>query len=215
MQDWEQCNFFQWIDGPEKVDERILLFRPSSSKNYESFQRWLPPPPNPPPMTNEEKKEVIARRLETPPLCHCGDPAQIHRTVKNCSFIPTFGCRNRTEGGYPLCSFSEYDYGPKSYWPMDEEGSKKKEKERCIAPNRLCYCGIKANYGVVPSELEIGDYRGHMVGDDLVSFVFYFCMFHTLLHFFDTSKVVFACSELESVSLNFMVRSQQWTLRFG
>ncbi|KAF8659442.1 hypothetical protein HU200_058471 [Digitaria exilis] len=35
--DWEQCNFFQWIDGPEKVDERILLFRPSSSKNYESF----------------------------------------------------------------------------------------------------------------------------------------------------------------------------------
>ncbi|KAF8759276.1 hypothetical protein HU200_010312 [Digitaria exilis] len=44
-----------------KVDERILLFRPSSSKNYESFQRWLPPPPNPPPMTNEEKKEAIAR----------------------------------------------------------------------------------------------------------------------------------------------------------
>lgn len=97
MQDWEQCNFFQWIDGPEKVDERILLFRPSSSKNYESFQRWLPPPPNPPPMTNEEKKEAIARRLETPPLCHCGDPAQIHRTVKNCSFTPTFECRNRTE----------------------------------------------------------------------------------------------------------------------
>ncbi|KAF8673431.1 hypothetical protein HU200_048996 [Digitaria exilis] len=63
-----------------KVDERILLFRPSSSKNYESFQRWLPPPPNPPPMTNEEKKEAIARRLETPPLCHCGDPTQIHRT---------------------------------------------------------------------------------------------------------------------------------------
>ncbi|KAF8672091.1 hypothetical protein HU200_049775 [Digitaria exilis] len=51
-----------------KVDERILLFRPSSSKNYESFQRWLPPPPNPPPMTNEEKKEAITRRLETPPL---------------------------------------------------------------------------------------------------------------------------------------------------
>ncbi|KAF8649674.1 hypothetical protein HU200_064214 [Digitaria exilis] len=97
MQDWEQCNFFQWIDGPEKVDERIFLFRPSSSKHYESFQRWLPPPPNPPPMTNEEKKEAIARRLETPPLCHCGDPAQIHRTVKNCSFTPTFECRNRTE----------------------------------------------------------------------------------------------------------------------
>ncbi|KAF8751986.1 hypothetical protein HU200_011987 [Digitaria exilis] len=133
-------------------------------------------------MTNEEKKETIARRLETPPLCHCGDPAQIHRTVK--------------QGGYPLCSFSEYDYGPKSYWPVDEEGSKKKEKERCIALDRLCYCGIKANYGVVPSELGIGDYCGHMVGDDLVSFVFYFCMFHTLLHFFDTSKVQTLCSYL-------------------
>ncbi|KAF8780453.1 hypothetical protein HU200_001576 [Digitaria exilis] len=41
-------------------------------------------------MTNEEKKEAIARRLETPSLCHCGDPAQIHRTVKKCSFTPTF-----------------------------------------------------------------------------------------------------------------------------
>ncbi|KAF8684388.1 hypothetical protein HU200_044280 [Digitaria exilis] len=144
-------------------------------------------------MTNE-KKEAIARCLETPPLCHCGDPAQIHCTVKNCSFTPTFECRNRTEGGYSLCSFSEYDYGPKSYWPVDEEGSKKKEKERCIAPDRLCYCGIKANYGVVPSELGIGDYCSHMVGDDLMSFVFYFCMFHTLLHFFDTSKVQTLCS---------------------
>jgi hypothetical protein len=30
------------------------------------------------------------------------------------------------QGGYPLCDFNEYDYGPKSYWP---ESNEKKGKE--------------------------------------------------------------------------------------
>ncbi|CAO2189186.1 unnamed protein product [Urochloa humidicola] len=25
--DWEMCNFFQWIDGPEMFDPRILHFK--------------------------------------------------------------------------------------------------------------------------------------------------------------------------------------------
>lgn len=90
-----ECNFFQWIDGPEMVDERILLFRPSSAYSYEKFNRWVPPPPNPPRLTAEEKKLAIARRLANPPLCHCGDPAKLDRQMPNCPWPPSFRCPNR------------------------------------------------------------------------------------------------------------------------
>ncbi|CAN6162326.1 unnamed protein product [Urochloa humidicola] len=86
--------------------------------------------------------------------------------VKDSPYPPTFVCRNRTEGGYPLCDLSEYLYGPKSYWPEPVE-EKGKEKVRLIALERNCLCGVVANYGLVPSELGIGSYCGHMVGDDL------------------------------------------------
>ena len=51
------CFFFQWIDGPDKLDPRIRLFPyyRSESWAYNEFRRWVPPPPKPPPMTEEEK----------------------------------------------------------------------------------------------------------------------------------------------------------------
>jgi hypothetical protein len=74
------------------------------------------------------------------------------------------------QNGYPLCDFSEYDYGPKSYWPESYGKEKGKEKEVHIqAPERKCRCGVRANHGLVPSELGIGYYCGHMLGDELVS----------------------------------------------
>ncbi|CAN6335930.1 unnamed protein product [Urochloa humidicola] len=117
-------------------------------------------------MTAEEKKEASARRMANPPLCKCGVPAQIHRMAVGSPYTPTFECPKRTEGGYPLCDFSEYVYGPKSYWPETVE-KKGKEKVRIIAPDTKCLCGVVANHGLVPSELGIGNYCGHMVGDDL------------------------------------------------
>ena len=36
----------------------------------------------------------------------------------------------------------------------------------------MCECGVKSNYGLVPSELGIGHYCGHMVDYDEVD---YFC----------------------------------------
>ena len=36
----------------------------------------------------------------------------------------------------------------------------------------MCECGVKSNYGLVPSELGIGYYCGHMVEYDEVG---YFC----------------------------------------
>jgi hypothetical protein len=76
------------------------------------------------------------------------------------------------QNGYPLCHFSEYDYGPKSYWLESYGKEKGKEKEEDFhAPERKCDCGVVASNGLVPSELGIGYYCGHMVGDDLVSFI--------------------------------------------
>jgi hypothetical protein len=45
---------------------------------------------------------------------------------------------------------------------------KKKKKERIIipAPPVLCKCGVEAHYNLVPSELEIDYWCGHMVDYD-------------------------------------------------
>jgi hypothetical protein len=45
-----------------------------------------------------------------------------------------------------------------------------KKKERIIipAPLVLCKCGVKAHYGLVPSERGIGHWCGHMVDYDEV-----------------------------------------------
>ncbi|CAO2163702.1 unnamed protein product [Urochloa humidicola] len=117
-------------------------------------------------MKAKEKKEASARRMANPPLCKCGVAAEINRMVKDSPYPPMFGCRNRTEGGYPLCDFSEYLYGPKLYWPEPVKENIK-EKVRLIAPERKYFCGVVVNYGLVPSELGIGYYCGRMIGDDL------------------------------------------------
>jgi hypothetical protein len=87
-----RCAIFQWIDGPEMVDPRILLFRQKAKKLYNKYKRWVPPPPNPPPMTDEEKKIAIDTRMANPPLCYCGVPAKIHRMMPGAPYTPQFKC---------------------------------------------------------------------------------------------------------------------------
>ena len=56
-------------------------------------------------------------------------------------------------------------FGPKNQWPEEPRKVKEKKKERVIykAPPVMCECGVKSNYGLVPLELGIGHYCGHMV----------------------------------------------------
>ena len=68
---------------------------------------------------------------------------------------------------------------------MARRTSKGKAKEEKIsiykAPPVKCECGVKSNYGLVPSELEIGYYYGHMVDYDEVG---YFCGKHKIVFCF-------------------------------
>ena len=49
--------------------------------------------------------------------------------------------------------FKEWLYGPKNKWPEEPPKAKQKKKERLIykAPPVKCECGVKSNYGLVPS----------------------------------------------------------------
>ena len=60
---------------------------------------------------------------------------------------------------------------------------KEKKKERVIykAPPIMCECGVKSNYDLVPSELGMGHYCGHMLEYDEVS---YFCGKHEIVFYF-------------------------------
>ena len=71
-------------------------------------------------------------------------------------------------------------YGPKNQWPEEPSKTKQKKKERLIykAPPVKCECGVKFNYGLVPSELGIGHYYSHMVDYDEVG---YFCGKHKIV----------------------------------
>ena len=61
--------------------------------------------------------------------------------------------------------------------------SKSKKKERLIyqAPSVKCEYGVKSNYSLVSSELEIGHYCGHMIDYDEVG---YFCGNHEIVFCF-------------------------------
>ncbi|KAF8701584.1 hypothetical protein HU200_033506 [Digitaria exilis] len=50
------CDFFQWIDGPNKFDPRIRLFayHQDETKPFNEFKRWVPPPPSFPLQSEEE-----------------------------------------------------------------------------------------------------------------------------------------------------------------
>jgi hypothetical protein len=80
------------------------------------------------------------------------------------------------------CRFKEWLYGPKNQW-SESSKAKKKKKERIIieAPPIMCECGVKVNYGLIPSELGIGHWCGHMVDFDEVG---YCCEKHEIIFFF-------------------------------
>ena len=84
--------------------------------------------------------------------------------------------------GFAKCHFKEWLYGSKNQWPKPSK-TKKKKKERLIykAPPVKYECGVKSNYGLVPSDLEIGHYCGHMVDYDEVG---YFCGKHEIVFCF-------------------------------
>jgi hypothetical protein len=68
------------------------------------------------------------------------------------------------------CHFREWLYGPKNHWPEPKAKEKKKERIIIEAPPVMCECGVKANYGLVPLELGIGHWCGHMVDYDEVNY---------------------------------------------
>jgi hypothetical protein len=65
-------------------------------------------------------------------------------------------------------------YGPRSHWPEPEAKEKKKNEwvEDLKFDHVLCICGIEAKYGLVPSELGVGYFCGHMVDYDEVGICF-------------------------------------------
>ena len=74
---------------------------------------------------------------------------------------------------FAKCRFKEWLYGPKNEWPEPpKEKEKETKKERVIfkAPLVMCECGVKSNYSLVPSELEIGHYCSHIVDYDEVGY---------------------------------------------
>jgi hypothetical protein len=68
-------------------------------------------------------------------------------------------------------------YGPLSHWPEPEVKEKKKNQwaEELKFDPVLCKCGIEAKYGLVPSELGVGYFCGHMVDYDEVRIYLFFC----------------------------------------
>ena len=68
------CYFFQWIDGPEMYDQRILKVKQFSQypKPYDKFVRWVPPPPNPQKLMDKEKWQLKSIRVADPLLCNYG-----------------------------------------------------------------------------------------------------------------------------------------------
>jgi hypothetical protein len=80
--------------------------------------------------------------------------------------------------------FKEWLYGTKNQWPEPpKEKEKGKKKQRLIyrEPPVMCKCVIKSNYGLVPLELGIGHYCGHMVDYDEVV---YYCGKHEIIFVF-------------------------------
>ena len=76
------------------------------------------------------------------------------------------------------CNFWDLLYGPEGEWI--EEVQDQVKGNMVIEPcrPRKCTCGVKARYGIVPSELSVGYYCEHAVGNDMVSFmhiIYIFC----------------------------------------
>jgi hypothetical protein len=66
------------------------------------------------------------------------------------------------------CHFREWLCGPMSHWPEPEAKENKKMSGQKSSDPVLCKCGIEAKYGLVPFELGVGYFCGHMVDYDEV-----------------------------------------------
>jgi hypothetical protein len=75
------------------------------------------------------------------------------------------------------CRFREWLYGPLSHWPEPWVKEKKKNQwaEELKFDPVLYKYGIEAKYGLVPSELGVGYFCGHMVDYDEVGIYLFFC----------------------------------------
>jgi hypothetical protein len=66
-----------------------------------------------------------------------------------------------------------------SFVPLARARGKGKEKNQWAEELKfdpvLCKCGIEAKYGLVPSELGVGYFCGHMVDYDEVDIYLFFC----------------------------------------
>jgi hypothetical protein len=67
-----------------------------------------------------------------------------------------------------------------SFVPLARGRGKGKEKNQWAEELKfdpvLCKCGIEAKYGLVPSELSVGYFCGHMVDYDEVGIYLLFCI---------------------------------------
>ncbi|RCV10327.1 hypothetical protein SETIT_2G103500v2 [Setaria italica] len=156
------CDFFQWIDGPNKYDPRIHLF-PYHSTELQPYHQFR--------MYEEEKQEAAWRCVRDPPMCKCGVAAKLMHPNLGVplKFTPFFRCLLKTHDGWPLCDFNEYIYGPKAMWPTEEQVQdfeSGKAPWPCVSsPNRRCKCGILATKGVVHSELGYGSFCDNAHGE--------------------------------------------------
>ncbi|XP_062185874.1 uncharacterized protein LOC133889361 [Phragmites australis] len=147
-------------------DQRILQVKRFSQypKPFDKFVRWVPLPPNPPKLTDKEKWQLKSIRVADPPLCNYGKRSVL---CEPSGGSPYFRCEGMTRRHGVTCGFRDPLYGPDGQW-KDEEKDEMKEK-RVIEPcaPRKCPCDVNANHGIVPSELGVGYYCGHVIGNDM------------------------------------------------
>jgi hypothetical protein len=82
------------------------------------------------------------------------------------------------------CCFKEWLYSSRiNGLSRQRQRKRKRRKQRLIyrEPPVMCEYGVKCNYGLVPSELGIGHYCGHMVDYDEVG---YCCGKHEIVFVF-------------------------------
>ena len=89
------CYFFQWIDGPEMYDPRILKVKRFTqySKSYDKFFRWVPSPPNSPKLMDKEKWELRGKCIADPLLCNCGKQSMLCETSGGSSYFHCEGMK--------------------------------------------------------------------------------------------------------------------------
>ncbi|RCV18505.1 hypothetical protein SETIT_3G306300v2 [Setaria italica] len=125
------CNFFQWVDEPDKYDPRIHLFLYDSTSLNHIIS------------LGEEKQEATYRLVMDPPMCKCRVAAKLMRPNLGVppKFTPFFRCSLTTHPTEE--KVREFETG-KVPWP-------------CVSsPSDRCKCGILETQGVVPFELRYG-----------------------------------------------------------